>query len=86
MGVFLVPFTQRASTMLLPFLYEALLQNLNFVMAQGCFGAVLGSIRLALRGVLGPLRSSILYHAASFLFRGFDTNFESSNRRFKIFR
>ena len=66
--------------MRLLFLSEALIQNFNILSHKlwGCFGAVKGPLGVALRGVLGPIRSEGLRHAAPHPFRGFDTKFEPS--------
>ena len=71
--------------MRLPFLSEALIQNLNLLSQKlwvlwlrGCFGAVKGPLGAALGGVLDLLQSGSLPHAAPFPFRGFVTKFEAS--------
>ena len=53
--------------------------------SKNCFlglGAVLGlclaPLEVAHAGVLGPLHSGSLHHAASFPFRGFNTKFDPS--------
>ena len=71
--------------MQLPFLSEALIQNMNLLSQKlwvlwlrGCFGAVKGPLGVALEGVLGHIRSGGLHHAAPLPFRGFDTQLEPS--------
>ena len=87
-----VPNTRAASIMWLPFLSEALIQNLNLLSQKlwvlwlrGCFGAVKGPLGAAHGGVLGLLRSGSLHHAVSFPFRGFDTKFEPSISKTLVF-
>ena len=81
----LVPYAQKASAMRLPILSEASIQNLNLLSQKlwvlwlrGCFGAVKGPLGAAHGGVLGPICSGVLHHAAPLPFRCFDTKFEPS--------
>ena len=70
--------------MRLPFLSEALMQNLNLCLKNfgfyglGLFGTVLGTLGMTHGSVLGPLSSGSLHHAALLPLRGFDTKFKPS--------
>ena len=84
MEVFSVPYSQRASTMRLPFLSEALVQNLNLLSKErwvlwlrGCARAVKSPLGVAHGGVLSPIHSAGLQHAAPLPLRGLATKFES---------
>ena len=92
MGVSQLPYARAASIMRVPFLSEALIQNLNLLSQKlqvlwlrAVLGLFLGPLGAAHGGVLGPLRSGSLHHAVSFPFRGFQTKFEPSISKTLVF-